>query len=72
MHHWPYCHYHSAAPNLFVEIQDQWEFKKSLLMCYRSYIGTSDIEHIRVTNQYWAQRNQQCLAESFTVVNNYF
>jgi len=72
MHHWPYCHYHSTPPNLFVDIQDHWEFKKSLLMCYRSYIGTNDIEHIRVTNQYWAQRNQQTLAEAFTVVNNYF
>jgi len=72
MHHWPYCHYHSAAPNLFVEIQDHWEFKKSLLTCYGSYLGPDQIQHIHVTNQYWAQRNQQCLAEAFTVINNYF
>jgi LmbE family N-acetylglucosaminyl deacetylase len=72
MHQWPYCHYHSATPNLFVEIKDHWEFKKSLLMCYRSYLGLEHIDHIRVTNQYWAQRNQQSLAEAFTVVNNYF
>jgi LmbE family N-acetylglucosaminyl deacetylase len=72
MHHWPYCHYHSTPPNLFVDMQDYWEFKKSLLMCYGSYLGPEQIDHIRVTNQYWAQRNQQCLAEAFTVVNNYF
>ena len=72
MHHWPYCHYHSTPPNLFVEIQDHWGFKKSLLMCYSSYLGADQIDHIRVTNQYWAQRNQQSLAEAFTVVNNYF
>jgi LmbE family N-acetylglucosaminyl deacetylase len=69
MHHWPYCHYHSTLPNLFVDIQDHWEFKKSLLMCYRSYLSVKDIDQIQVTNQYWAQRNQQSLAEAFTMVN---
>ena len=72
MHHWPYCHYHSAAPNLFVEIQDHWEFKKSLLMCYNSYLSATDINQIHVSNQYWAQRNRQSLAEAFTIANNYF
>jgi len=72
MHQWPYCHHYSTQPNLFVDISDQWEFKKTLLKCYNSYLGLEDIEHVRVTNQYWAQRNQQVLAEAFTVVNNYF
>ena len=72
MHHWPYCHYHSATPNMFVDIQDHWEFKKSLLMCYSSYLVSKHIDQIHVTNQYWAQRNQQSLAEAFTVVNSYF
>jgi len=72
MHHWPYCHYHSATPNMFVDIQDHWEFKKSLLMCYSSYLVPKHIDQIHVTNQYWAQRNQQSLAEAFTVVNSYF
>jgi len=71
-HQWPYCHYYSTLPNLFVDIHDQWEFKRTLLKCYGSYLGDGDIEHIRVTNQYWAQRNQQSLAEAFTVVNNCF
>ena len=71
-HQWPYCHYYSTQPNLFVDIQEHWEFKKTLLKCYKSYLTAEDIEHIRVTNQYWAQRNQQSLAEAFTVVNNYF
>lgn len=65
----PYCHYHlDNNANLFVDISPRWEFKRSLLQCYHSYLTPERIGQIRIANQFWAQRNQCVLAESFTII----
>jgi LmbE family N-acetylglucosaminyl deacetylase len=71
MHSWPYCHDYQHAANHYVDVADQWQFKRQLLECYSSYLSESDIEHIHTANQYWAQRNRQTLAECFTIINSY-
>lgn len=71
MHSWPYCHDYNRAPNHYVDILQQWDFKRKLLECYSSYLSTEDISHIHTTNQYWAQKNRQALSECFTIVNSY-
>jgi LmbE family N-acetylglucosaminyl deacetylase len=71
MNQWPYCHDHQQSPNHYVEISPYWNFKQDLLKCYSSYLTDDDIKKIYVTNQYWAQKNKQSVAEAFTIVNSY-
>jgi len=71
MHSWPYCHDYQHSANHYVEIAEQWTFKRQLLECYGSYLSESDITNIHTANRYWAQRNRQILAECFTIVNSY-
>lgn len=71
MHSWPYCHDYDRSPNHYVDIADQWNFKRELLECYPSYLSGESISQIYTANQYWAQKNRQTLAECFTIVNSY-
>ena len=72
MHTVPYCLDHNTnSANLFYNITDQWQFKKQLLECYRSYFSHDDINKIYTANQYWGQRYGTGLAEAFTIVKKH-
>ena len=65
----PYCHYHTDNnANLFYDISAEWDFKRSLLECYHSYLTPERISNIRIANQYWAQKSQCIVAEAFTIL----
>lgn len=69
---WPYClTYRTNSANLFYDISTTWNFKQDLLEIYSSYLTSDKITKIMETNRYFGQRNQQELAESFTIVNKY-
>lgn len=69
---WPYClTYRTNSANLFYDISTTWDFKQGLLATYSSYLTPDKIEKIMQTNRYFGQRNQQELAEAFTIVNKY-
>lgn len=72
MSSWPYClTYRTNSANLFYDISTTWNFKQSLLETYSSYLSYNKIEKIMETNRYFGQRNQQDIAEAFTIVNKY-
>jgi LmbE family N-acetylglucosaminyl deacetylase len=69
---WPYClTYRTNSANLFYDISTTWNFKQDLLETYSSYLTADKIEKIMETNRYFGQRNQQSIAEAFTIVNKY-
>lgn len=69
---WPYClTYQNNSANLFYDISTTRSFKQSLLEVYNSYLSPSKIDKIIDANRYFGQRNNQSLAESFTIVNKY-
>lgn len=69
---WPYClTYRTNSANLFYDISTTWNFKQSLLATYSSYLTPDKITKIMETNRYFGQRNQQDLAEAFTILNKY-
>jgi len=70
-HAWPYHAYHKTPPTLFRDITDYWDTKQAMLDCYSSYLSATDIEQIKITNQYWAYRNTGRLAEAFSVLKDY-
>jgi LmbE family N-acetylglucosaminyl deacetylase len=70
VHSWPYC-YHIDSPNLYVDIDKQWNFKASLLDCYSSYIDANKTQQILATNQYWGHANGSRLCEAYTLMARY-
>lgn len=69
MHLWPYEQHYKTKANLHIAIDQQWEFKKSLLECYQSYIYKGLIKKIETSNRYHGLHTNSNLAESFTMVN---
>lgn len=72
---YPYCiDYQYNNANLFYDISNHWDFKKSLLECYDSYIGNlgvMNIDNIKLSNKWWGLKKNFTLAEAFTIKQKY-
>lgn len=71
MHSWPYDRHYKSQPNIFINIDDHWEFKQNLLKCYNSYITNKNIETIKLVNQYYGYRGNCSLSEAYSLVHKY-
>jgi hypothetical protein len=72
---YPYCFdYQHNTANLYYDITKYWNFKRSLLDCYSSYIGGSGVmsmHNINIANKWWGLKNDSALAEAFTIKQKY-
>lgn len=72
---YPYCFdYQYNTANLYYDITDHWDFKRSLLDCYNSYIGGAGVmsmHNINIANKWWGLKNNSALAEAFTIKQKY-
>lgn len=71
MHSWPYCHRYQTSPIMTRDISAQWETKLEMLRCYKSYIDSTALDQIKITNQFWAQPSGVDLAEAFTIIQDH-
>lgn len=67
---WPYVMYQNQTHNITHDITRYWEFKKSLLNCYRSYIDDDKVRSIYNANQ-WFGIQHSSIAEAFTLLHKY-
>ena len=68
MHIHPYSLTYKTMPNMFVDISNQWKFKKQLLNCYPSALSVADINNIETTNRYYGLHTKTSHAEAFTMI----